>query len=59
MNNVEKSEDNLLDNIYEAVLHQSYYMFRLFHGTLAGFKDVDTLKSIMETFYNIVSFISD
>lgn len=54
-NNVEKLEDNLLDNVYEAVLKQAYYMYRLFHSTFANTKDIGTLKSTLQTFFNIVS----
>lgn len=55
-NNIEKLEDNLLDNVYEAVLKQAYHMYRLFHSTFANAKDIDTLKSTLQTFFNIVSY---
>lgn len=56
VNNIEKQDNNVLDNVYEAVLQQAYYVYRLFHGTLAGAKDVDTLKTTLQTFYNVVSY---
>lgn len=50
-------EDNLLDNVYEAVLKQAYYMYRLFHGTFSSMKDVEKLKTTLQTFYIIVSIV--
>lgn len=55
VNNVEKLEDNLLDNVYEAVLKQTYYMYRLFHGSFSSTKDIKLFKTKLEVFYNIVS----
>lgn len=51
---IEKLEDDVLDNVYEAVLKQTYYMYRLFHGTF-NTKHLDILKTNLETFYSVVS----
>lgn len=49
--NVEYLEDDLQDNVYEAVLKQAYYMYRLFWGTFEDAKDIGTLKMTLEIFY--------
>lgn len=56
--NVEYLEDDLQDNVYEAVLKQAYYMYRLFWGTFEGAKDIGTLKMTLEIFYKAVSTIT-
>lgn len=55
VNNIEKLDDNIMDNVYNAVLKQTYYMYRLFHGTFASTKDIGILKTTLETFYSVVS----
>lgn len=55
INNIEKLDDNLKDNVYEAILKQAYYMYRLFWGTFQNAKDIGTLMTTMETFYKAVS----
>ena len=51
----EQLDDDLQDNVYEAVLKQAYYMYRLFWGTFQESKDIGTLKMTLEIFYKAVS----
>ncbi|KAJ8937422.1 hypothetical protein NQ318_007881 [Aromia moschata] len=44
-------EDDVQDNVYETVLKQAYYMYRLFWGTFENIKDIGTLKMTLEIFY--------
>ncbi|KAJ8974137.1 hypothetical protein NQ317_004503 [Molorchus minor] len=45
------SEEDVQDNVYEAVLKQAYYMYRLFYGTFKSIKDVANLMMTLEIFY--------
>nr|XP_023019873.1 vacuolar fusion protein CCZ1 homolog [Leptinotarsa decemlineata] len=47
----EELEDDIQDNVYEAMLKQAYYMYRLFWGTFQSVKDLSTLKMNIEIFY--------
>ncbi|KAG5876889.1 hypothetical protein JTB14_003213 [Gonioctena quinquepunctata] len=51
LSDVEELEDDIQDNIYEAVLKQAYYMYGLFWGTFQSTKDLNTLKMNLEIFY--------
>ncbi|RZC40479.1 vacuolar fusion protein CCZ1 -like protein, partial [Asbolus verrucosus] len=53
-NQMEYLEDDLQDNLYEAVLKQAYYIYRLFWGTFEHtieIHDIGTLKTRLEHFY--------
>lgn len=59
ISNIEYLEDDLQDNVYEAVLKQIYYMYRLFWGTFQDTLakgDLNMLKSRIEMFFNAVSY---
>lgn len=59
ISNIEYLEDDLQDNVYEAVLKQMYYMYRLFWGTFQDTLDkydLDVLKIRIEMFFNAVSY---
>ncbi|KAJ8922147.1 hypothetical protein NQ315_004082 [Exocentrus adspersus] len=48
---VEHLENDVQDSVYEAVLKQAYFMYRLFWGTFESAKDIGTLKMTLEIFY--------
>ncbi|XP_044269860.1 vacuolar fusion protein CCZ1 homolog [Tribolium madens] len=53
-NQIEYLEDDVQDNVYEAVLKQAYYTYRLFWDTFEHTvenHDVGTLKTRLENFY--------
>nr|CAI5860086.1 unnamed protein product [Callosobruchus analis] len=53
LNNIEQTlEDDIQDNVYEALLKQSYYVFRLFWNTFKSYKDMAALKVKLEKFFN-------
>nr|CAH7752102.1 unnamed protein product [Callosobruchus chinensis] len=53
LNNIERTlEDDVQDNVYEALFKQSYYVFRLFWNTFKSYKDIDSLKVKLEKFFN-------
>ncbi|CAG9859604.1 unnamed protein product [Phyllotreta striolata] len=50
-NDTEDLEDDIEDNVYEALLKQAYLMYRLFWGTFKDAKNTDSLKMTLEVFY--------
>ena len=58
-NQTEYLEDDVQDNVYEAVLKQAYNTYRLFWGTFEHSienHDIGTLKTRLEHFYKAVRF---
>ncbi|XP_030756051.1 vacuolar fusion protein CCZ1 homolog [Sitophilus oryzae] len=51
----EYMEEDIQDNVYEAILSQAYYMYRLFWGTLEQTLvtgNADILRNRLDTFFN-------
>uniref|UniRef100_A0A6P7GP16 Vacuolar fusion protein CCZ1 homolog n=1 Tax=Diabrotica virgifera virgifera TaxID=50390 RepID=A0A6P7GP16_DIAVI len=51
----EELEDDVDDSVYEAILKQSYYVYRLFWNTFESSKDITSLKTSLDVFYRTVS----
>ncbi|XP_066144360.1 vacuolar fusion protein CCZ1 homolog isoform X1 [Euwallacea fornicatus] len=55
ISSIEYLEEDVQDNVFEAVLKQTYHVYRLFWGTLTDTlskNDLGTLKNQLEAFYN-------
>ncbi|XP_072399139.1 vacuolar fusion protein CCZ1 homolog [Diabrotica undecimpunctata] len=49
----EELEDDVDDSVYEAILKQSYYVYRLFWNTFESSKDITSLKTSLDVFYRM------